>query len=247
MEKPAPPHWGSYVKLRPDLLQAIQREHPVAYLPFGCIMPHGRHLPYGTDGLIAEELARRTAERIGGVLFPTTWWSGLNGAGNHHKLDIQQRTFTTALNELLDNLHHHAWQIAVLVTATAHAAHELTMMQIAEQRLQHEHLLVMSISPLTLIDINMLDHAALWESSLVLSIAPSLVDIYSLNSHAPHEDFAGRDPRGVASASLGDTVIDLAVERMVRAITDLRTTGDPNPLRALYAARRARIAQQQQE
>ena len=43
---------------------------PVAYLPIGVLEWHGVHMPFGTDYLCAQYLARRAAAEIGGVAFP---------------------------------------------------------------------------------------------------------------------------------------------------------------------------------
>jgi len=35
--------------MRPAQLEAAARQFPVAYVPFGCVEWHGRHLPLGTE------------------------------------------------------------------------------------------------------------------------------------------------------------------------------------------------------
>ena len=56
--------------LRPDEILEERRIRSVVYLPLGPLEWHGPHLPYGTDPLIAHELALRLAERLGGVVHP---------------------------------------------------------------------------------------------------------------------------------------------------------------------------------
>jgi hypothetical protein len=76
---------------------------------------------------------------------------------------------------------------------------------------------------------------------MLLSLYPQLVDLYALgNGELSEEQSAiqGRDPRGAASASLGDTVIRLAVDRVARAVNELIRSGNPAPLYALYEQRR---------
>jgi creatinine amidohydrolase len=56
--------------LRPEEILDEMRRCPVAYLPLGPLEWHGPHLPYGTDPLIASELAARVADRLGGIVHP---------------------------------------------------------------------------------------------------------------------------------------------------------------------------------
>lgn len=75
-----PKTWHRYPELRPDQLAEIVDQTPVAYWPLGLLEHHGWHLPIGLDGLKAERICVRLAERTGGVLLPTMWW----GAGGGH-------------------------------------------------------------------------------------------------------------------------------------------------------------------
>jgi creatinine amidohydrolase len=72
--------WKQYQELRPDELAQLVAERPVAFWPLGLLEHHGWHLPVGLDGLKAEQICVRIAERTGGVLLPTMWW----GAGGGH-------------------------------------------------------------------------------------------------------------------------------------------------------------------
>jgi creatinine amidohydrolase len=60
--------------LRPDEILAEKKRVPVIYQPIGPLEWHGPHLPYGTDALHAEAVARQVAEMVGGVVMPTLFW-----------------------------------------------------------------------------------------------------------------------------------------------------------------------------
>src|SRR5215213_9580189 len=60
--------------LRPAEIIAERERFPVVFQPLGPLEWHGPALPYGTDPLHAEDVARRTAEAIGGVVMPTLYW-----------------------------------------------------------------------------------------------------------------------------------------------------------------------------
>lgn len=63
-----------YQYLRPGQARERRESYPVAYIPIGTLEWHGPHLPYGADGIQAEALAVRCAERGGGVVLPVLYY-----------------------------------------------------------------------------------------------------------------------------------------------------------------------------
>ena len=57
--------------LRPGEILAERARCSIVYLPVGPLEWHGPAMPYGTDALLAQSLARRAAEKTGGVAMPT--------------------------------------------------------------------------------------------------------------------------------------------------------------------------------
>jgi len=57
--------------MRPSEIVAAKERCPVVFLPVGPLEWHGPHLPLGTDPLNAQEVARRVAQEVGGVVLPT--------------------------------------------------------------------------------------------------------------------------------------------------------------------------------
>ncbi len=55
------------------------RDLGLAFLPIGCIEPHGPHLPLGTDFLIAEFIANKLSERIEGLVLPVITYGVVRG------------------------------------------------------------------------------------------------------------------------------------------------------------------------
>jgi len=49
----------------------LREEDAIVLVPVGAVEQHGPHMPLGTDGLLAGEMARRAAERVGGIVAPT--------------------------------------------------------------------------------------------------------------------------------------------------------------------------------
>ena len=60
--------------LRPGEIQAERQRCSIVYLPVAPLEWHGPAMPYGTDPLIAQTLAREAALRTGGVVMPTLFF-----------------------------------------------------------------------------------------------------------------------------------------------------------------------------
>lgn len=233
------PLWGHYAELRPAELAAIRARTPVAYLPWGGGSWHGPHLPHGLDTIVAEAVAERCVRRTGGVLLPATCWP-LGPAPHAGSLGLRVATMRALLDDALAALAADGWRAAVLVSGHSSPGSDLVLIQAARAAIANHGLLALAVPPLALVDDEMLDHAGLWECSLLLALRPELLDLAALGEGplSPAESgVVGRDPRHTASASIGVSALNLAVERLVLAVRDLLERGDPAPLHALYAQR----------
>lgn len=236
------PRWARYTELHAEDLASIRATTPVAYLPWGALEWHGPHLPFGLAGMTAEAIAERVAQRTGGVLLPTTWWP-ITALPHTDSLAVPTLIVRALFDSILGNLARAGWKVVVLISGHYAQAHELVLMDAAEDAISHHGLLTLALPPLALVDEEMLDHAALWETSQLMAVRPQLVRLDALGSEAltPHKHgVIGRDPRGTASAALGERALTMATDSIVRAVEELLETGDSAPLFALYAQRRLR-------
>lgn len=236
------PPWGRYAELRPNQLNAIRAHYPIAYLPWGALEWHGPHLPLGLDGITAEAIAERVVRRTGGVLLPTTWWP-ITALPHQDSLSLPSPVIRALWDASFAALAAAAWQVVVVVSGHYAQGHEIVLMDAAEQAMRDRGLLVLALPALALVDEEMLDHAALWETSQLLALRPELVDLEALGTgplRPATSAVLGRDPRGAASSSLGQRALGLAVERVATAVLELAHDRRAEPLHALYARRRAR-------
>jgi creatinine amidohydrolase len=235
------PLWGRYGELRPADLDAIRAAAPVAYLPWGGLAWHGPHLPLGVDAIVADGIAERCARRTGGAILPVTCWPLANA--HPGSLGLRAATLRALLADALGAVARAGWRVAVVVSGQSNPADDLLLIAAARDAMARHGLLTLAMPPLGLVDAEMLDQAALWESSLILALRPELADLDLLGEGplTPAESgIVGRDPRHHASPSLGQTALTLAVERIVSAVGNLLERGDPAPLHALYAQRTER-------
>lgn len=232
--------WGRYAELRPDALAAIVASAPIAYVPWGALEWHGPHLPFGLDGFTAGAVAERAVQRTGGVLLPTTWWP-ITTIPHRFSLSIHSEVIQALWDGIFAELSRAGFRIVVLLSGHYAHGHELVLMDAAEHAIAEHGLLVLAVPPLALVDEGMLDHAAHWETALLLALRPHLVDLDTLGA-APLQPgtsgVLGADPRR-ATPKQGESALALATERIVVCISALQQRGEPEVLRELYARRRA--------
>jgi creatinine amidohydrolase len=114
-------------------------------------------------------------------------------------------------------------------------------MDAAEYAISAHGLLVLAVPPLALVDEEMLDHAAHWETALLLALRPRLVDLDALAPgplHPASSAVLGEDPRR-ATPTQGEAALSLATDRIAASVAALLNHGGADVLRELYARRRA--------
>ena len=71
----------------PEYKRRLEEEDAIILLPVGAVEQHGYHLPLGTDWIMATEMSRRAAERVGGIVAPPVMYAYKSqirsGGGNH--------------------------------------------------------------------------------------------------------------------------------------------------------------------
>jgi creatinine amidohydrolase len=236
--------WGRYAELHPDRLEAIVDAVPVAYVPWGALEWHGPHLPFGLDGFTAEAVAERCVRHTGGVLLPTTWWP-ITALPHRYSLSIGSDVVQALWDGIFAELARAGFQLVVLLSGHYAQGHELVLMDAAEHAIAEYGLLVLAVPPLALVDEEMLDHAAHWETALLLALRPRLVALHALDAAPLHPSTSavlGDDPR-LATPGQGESALTLATERLVVGVDALLHHGGPDVLRELYARRRATYQQ----
>ncbi len=232
--------WGRYTELRPAELEAIVATVPVAYVPWGALEWHGPHLPFGLDGFTAEAVAERSVRRTGGVLLPTTWWP-ITALPHHFSLSIHSQVVQALWDGIFAELARAGFRVVVLLSGHYAQGHELVLMDAAEHAIATLGLLVLAVPPLALVDEEMLDHAAHWETALLMAIRPRLVALDALGTaplHPATSAVLGDDPRR-ATPTQGEAALTLATDRIAASVGALLAHGGPDVLRELYARRRA--------
>lgn len=219
-----------YEELLPYELELRVEQFPVAYCPFGSLEWHGRHLPLGNDTLKAHHLLLLTAEKYGGVVVPPTYWGILGKWKDWTMPDFGQ--------ELVDRLYTGIFQglIAVgfraVIGVTGHDVDpQKAAIEKAVAAIQSSGKAVgfaMMEGDLYHLTDDEMDHAAHWETSLLMYLRPELVDIAQIAEEdldtpdgARMAGIFGKDPRRFASRELGERIALGIVDSIGRKAQEL--------------------------
>jgi creatinine amidohydrolase len=219
-----------YEEMLPHELDERAARFPVAYCAFGSLEWHGRHLALGNDTLKAHHLLLLTAEKYGGVVVPPTYW-GFGGKWHDWTMldfgqDLVDRLYALIFQGLVDV------GFRVVMGVTGHDVEpQRTAIEKAVAAIRQTGKatgFAMMEGDLYDLTDDQMDHAAHWETSLLMYLRPELVDM----SRIAHEDLEtpegakaagiyGRDPRRFASPELGERIAIGIVDSIGRKAQEL--------------------------
>lgn len=241
--------WAEFLYARPDELEAVIREAPVAFVPLGTYEHHGWHLPPCYDGIKAYEICRRGAERTGGVVFPTLYY-GIGGGHVGYKWTtiVDEEQVRPLIERTLDDLVK--WGFRVVVLYTGHYAGEQVRMvhSLAEQaEARHPLARFYGVTDPEITtplpgDTRRGDHAAKYETSIALYLNSDWVRLELLTAGRTDAEVAlpetprlegtpyqpehrlygihGDDPAEHASAKNGEMIVSEILDLLATAVWD---------------------------
>jgi creatinine amidohydrolase len=164
---------------------------------------------------------------------------------HRYSLSIGSDVIQALWDGIFAELARAGFRLVVLLSGHYAQGHELVLMDAAEHAIAAHGLLVLAVPPLALVDEEMLDHAAHWETALLMALRPRLVALHALDAaplHPATSAVLGDDPRR-ATPGQGESALVLATERIAVGVEALLHHGGPEVLRELYARRRAAYQQ----
>ncbi len=188
------PAGALYDTLSDDALREAIRRRPVAWLPAGILEWHGLQSACGLDALKAETLCEMAAAALGGVCFPTLWL-GPNPStpfdpARHPRgtLTIDQPLYEAVAAELLAAIEALGFKAAVMLSGHYPGA----IAEIATRHNARGGMKVVVLSEnMAVRDLPSGDHAATWETSVLMALRPGLVDLTRLPPLPPTMRHAG--------------------------------------------------------
>ncbi len=205
--------------MRPAQLEQALKEFPVAYVPFGLIEWHGRHLPLGNDALKAHAVLVKAAEQCGGVVYPPVYFHD----------GFPQESLVPVLTSLFERLKKTGFRV-ILGVSGHNVKGQIDMINKALAPVVADG----TTAGLGLWEITLsqgpesdTDHAAKWETSNMMFLYPELVDLSALGDSPlapdmkPPDGIGGLDPRKHASAEVGRRNVELAARAIARKAKEL--------------------------
>jgi creatinine amidohydrolase len=199
----------------PHEMEEAVAQFPVAYCPFGSLEWHARHLPLGNDTLKAYGILLLTAQKYGGVVVPPTYWGIVGKWKDWTMNDIGQALADELYTKIFLGLADVGFKVIIGVTGHDVAPQRSAIQKAADaiKATGKATGFAMMEGDLYQLTDDRMDHAAHWETSLLMYLRPELVDI----SRIAHEDLEtddgrkeagiyGRDPRKFASRELGEKI-----------------------------------------
>lgn len=240
-----------YEEMLPHEVVASRKSKPVAYLPIGGIEWHGEHNPLGLDTLKAHELCIRAAQRGGGLVMPPLFWGESRESGllefNYNvdgkvteKMGLPAENFAPGYmggvtpeqeHELYEQLLTHIYYqlkslgFRVIFVLCGHYPLKPHAQKTSEEFLRKNPNMRMYVGieadPVRDLYPNGGDHAGKWETSIMLTLRPELVDISVLGDDKTVKPIGvyGEDPRCDELIEFGKKVTEDIINRMV-SITD---------------------------
>ncbi|GAB4328087.1 MAG: hypothetical protein Kow0069_35190 [Promethearchaeota archaeon] len=236
------PNFVEYLRATPARLAEVVDKCPVAYVPFGALEWHGPHLPLGLDGLKAGELCRQAAARTGGVLFPVVHWGAFRTMKFPFTFHFSKGALRRQTKRTVDQLYDWGFRVVVLLTGHYPGGQVRNVRRAADRfARRHRDGFALGVPEMALAGdpTYVGDHAAKFETSIMLALFPGLVDLDSFPAGLSYLERVtrhgawGADPRA-ASKELGARLVDAAVERLAGAVNEVLRSRSQRPFLEIY-------------
>ncbi len=193
--------WG---EMRWPEMKALARSQCVVVLPTGSMEQHGPHLPLQVDHFIANRLAEDLEKRMPEVLILPPLWAG---ASAHHMdfpgtITLRPRVFIDLLREICTCMRQHGFRRIVLLNG--HGGNRSSL-EVLGQELYTDcgfsvnvvvywDLVPDLVKSLKKSKSKGMGHSGELETSLMLYLAPQLVDMSALPEGFRSDQLHGRSP-----------------------------------------------------
>lgn len=196
--------------LMPREIDRAKRACPTLFLPLGTIEWHGLHNVVGLDALKAHALCVRAAQQDGGLVHPPLY-GGVGGLDEPHTFvfdpehSLESRYLRSWVEKLCWEGHRNGFKAIIVLTGHYGAGQQMAVREAAVRMSKVLNIPVLGTPEyfLALDQEYYGDHAAFFETSLMMYLYPELVDVNRLGE-PPYQGVGGRDPKKYATAEDGE-------------------------------------------
>jgi creatinine amidohydrolase len=223
-----------YEELLPYEWAEIMKETPIVYWPLGLIEWHGEHLAVGNDAVKADALCVRIAERYGGIVYPASYfgyerstpWDPMT-YGLNRNIDVDEDLFRSIARRTFRQLDRAGFKVIVAITGHYPREQPTFLKEEAEavMRSTHGRVKIWALAdyePVTDLEYRG-DHAAKWETSILMHLRPDLVEMDRLPQDLDVKlwGVGGLDPRVHASPEVGRDICEAIIDRVGQRAREL--------------------------
>ncbi|HID55836.1 TPA: creatininase family protein [Candidatus Poribacteria bacterium] len=214
--------------------EVAEADVEIAILPIGSIEQHGRHLPLGTDWLIADRWAKELGERLNAYVLPALpYGNSQEHMGFPGTITLRPQTLALVIEDIILSLRHHG--IKKVVVLSAHGGNWIIKPTIRDLNFRYPDMTIIwsdGALPGERERIPEDIHSGRGETSTMLCFHPELVKMGRAEDFTPdvgqeYNDYVGFDRTtrcGVwgkpseASEEMGRRNVEARIERQVRYI-----------------------------
>lgn len=205
-----------YEHMLPSELQEVVDTRPLAWLPYGLLEWHGPHLPAGLDGIKAHSLCLRAAEIAGGVVLPPNFTS-TGGMAFPWTINYPPPLVAQTFFQTLRHLRKYGFKAMIAITGHYGPDQIALLMGAAEMFMATSDAAVVALPEFAMgLDGGYFgDHAAKWETSIMMELFPELVSAAEMKKLAGirtlplmRHGIQGLNPAEHASRETGAAIVD---------------------------------------
>jgi len=232
----------NYLESKPLELENMINTTPIAYIPFGALEWHGEHNILGVDSIKATEICKRSAGLTGGVLFPCVNYGAFDTMNFPYTFSSRSRPYISMTKRLVKQLYKAGFRIIILLTGHYPTKQIKQVRKAAKKVSKKKHdCFALGIPEQYLIaDLDYYgEHAAFWETSIMMAINQNYVDLNQIpkglnfTERSRIHGILGIDPNK-SSIEMGNKALDLMVKRLSNAILEVRRTNSIKPFNDIY-------------
>lgn len=206
--------------LMPKEVEAAMAACPTLFMPLGTIEWHGVHNIIGLDAVKAHELCMRAAQQGGGLVHPPLF-GGVGGLSEPHTFIFEPEDSLGGtlvrlwLEQGCREAARNGFKAVILLTGHYGAAQQIAVRETAVRMTKILKIPVLG-TPEYFLGLDQQyygDHAAFFETSIMMHLFPDRVDINRLGT-PPYQGVGGRDPKQFATTEDGKRICEAIILRL---------------------------------